>query len=116
MATAGTYNIVADQGATFSQQLLWKGSNGSPINLTGYTARMAVRTLPAANTVALSLTTENGRIALGGAAGTVTLSVAATDMAALEDGAYVYDLEMVTGVTVTRLVMGTFLVRPEVTR
>lgn len=116
MATAGTYNIVADQGATFSQQLLWKGSNGSPINLTGYTARMAIRTVPAANTVALTLTTENGRISLGGAAGTINLSIAATDTATLEDGIYVYDLEMVTGVTVTRLVMGTFLVRPEVTR
>lgn len=116
MATAGTYNIVADQGATFSQQLLWKGSNGSPVNLSGYTARMSVRTVPASNTVAISLTTENGRITLGGAAGTINLLVAASDMVTLTDGIYVYDLEMVTGSTVTRLVMGTFLVRPEVTR
>jgi hypothetical protein len=77
---------------------------------------MKVRNDPAADTVALSLTTENGRITVGGAAGTITLNVAATDMVNVDDGQYVYDLELVQGVTVTRLVMGTFLVRPEVTR
>jgi hypothetical protein len=116
MATAGTYNMIADQGATFSLVLTYKDSSGALVNLTGYTARMAVRTVPAADTVALSLTTENGRVTLGGAAGTITLNVAAADMVNVDDGQYVYDLELVQGVTVTRLVMGTFLVRPEVTR
>ena len=77
---------------------------------------MQVRADYASATTTLSLTTENSRITLGGAAGTITLSVTATDMAALSSGSFVYDLEMINGATVTRLVQGTFAVNAEVTR
>ena len=115
MATAaGTYNITADQGATFTRTITWTdGTN--PINLTGYTARMQVRATIDSTTVALELTTSNGRISLGGSAGTVTLTVPAATMTL--DGQYVYDLELISGSgVVTRLVQGTFTVRAEVTR
>lgn len=114
-ALAGQYRIIIDQGATYSQVITWKDSNG-PINVTGYTARMQVRPTIASSTTTLSLTTENGGIALGGAAGTITLAVSATATAALAEGKYVYDLELVTGADVYRVVMGTFTVRGEVTR
>lgn len=115
--TAGTYNIVADQGATFSRVLTWKNSAGTAINLTGYTAEMQIRPTVDASTASLTLSTTNGRIALGGAAGTITLTVQASDMAALAEGQYVHDLELTSsGGAVTRLVMGTFTVRGEVTR
>lgn len=115
-APAGTYNIVADQGATFSRTLTWKTDAGTLVNLSGYTARMQVRATVDAPTTVLSLTTENGGITLGGALGTIALSVSATSTAALTPGTFVYDLELVSGSTVTRLVQGTFTVRPEVTR
>lgn len=124
--SAGVYNIVADQGATFAQTLTWKDAEGAAINLTGYTARMQVRDKYSSAAAALSLTTENGRIALGGAAGTIDLLVAAADMAALEvpnvpgtppSKAFVYDLEMIAASgRVTKLLLGTFTVRREVTR
>lgn len=113
---AGTYNITAEQGATFSRVLTWRDENDALINLTGYTARMQVRADYASPTAALSLTTENGKITLGGALGTVTLLVSAADMAAVSGASFVYDLEMVNGSNVTRLVQGNFTVNAEVTR
>jgi hypothetical protein len=114
---AGIYNIIADQGATFTRQLTWNDSSGSAVDLTGYTARMQVRTsIDAAGAATLSLTTENGRIVLGGTAGTITLTAEATATQAVTAGAYVYDLELVSGSTVTRLVQGSFTLRGEVTR
>jgi hypothetical protein len=114
-APAGVYNITADQGATFVRQLTWKDSAGTPINLTSYTARMQLRDGIQAGSAVLELTTENNRIVLGGTAGTIDLSVSASSMT-LGAATYVYDLELVTGSVVTRLVQGTFLVRGEVTR
>lgn len=113
---AGTYNIVCDQGSTLSRVITWKNSSGTPINLTSYTARMQVRDGYSATSSLLSLTTENGGITLGGALGTITLVASATDTAALTPDQYVYDLEMITGSTVTRLVQGSFTVTPEVTK
>lgn len=116
MSIAGTYNIIADQGATFQRTITWKDSTGALVNLTAYTARMQVRSIVSSSTVALDLTTENGRITLGGAAGTITLNVPASAMDDVAGGSYAYDLELVSGATVTRLLMGSFTVRSEVTR
>jgi hypothetical protein len=113
---AGTHDIVCDQGSTFTRVFTWQDSTGVPINLSMYTGRMQVRaTIDNASTL-LSLTTENGGIALGGAAGTITVTATATQTAAVAAGCYVYDLEMVTGAVVTRLVQGQFTVDAEVTR
>ena len=114
MSTAGQWNFTADQGATLSKVITYKTSAGTPIDLTGYSARMMLRDRVSSSTVVLELTTGNGRISLGGVAGTVTLNVLATDMTF--SGTYVYDLELVSGSTVSRLVMGEIVVRPEVTR
>ena len=106
-----------DQGATFSRAITWQDSQAVPVNLTGYTARMQVRDEVDSASAALSLTTENSRISLGGTAGTITLLVSATDTAAVAAGEYVYDLELVSGSgTVTRLIQGCFTVDAEVTR
>jgi hypothetical protein len=113
---AGLYDIVAEQGATLDRVITWRNSAGALINLTSYTARMQVRSDYQSSTVVLNLTTENGGITLGGALGTITLTASATAMAAIASGTYVYDLEMVLGSVVTRLVQGSFAVNVEVTR
>jgi hypothetical protein len=79
---------------------------------------MHVRDNVTSNSTVLVLTTENSRISLGGATGTVTMTVAAADMANVASGQYVYDLELVAPVTnvVSKLIQGNFLVRAEVTR
>jgi hypothetical protein len=93
---ATTYDILIEQGATFSQIVTYKES-GVAVNLTGYTARMQVRSHAGIGRSFIELTTANGRIALGGSAGTITLTISATDTAALTAGRGVYDLELVSG-------------------
>lgn len=113
---AATYNIVCDQGATFSRIITWKNTSGTPIDLTGYTAKMQVRTTPAAASAVLTLSTAAGSIVLGGALGTITLTGQASAMN-MDGYNYVYDLELTSsGGAVTRLVMGNFTVRAEVTQ
>jgi len=116
---AGSYNIVCDQGATFGLSMTYKDANGTVINLTGYTARMQVRSKANASTTIVSLTSSPAAgITLGGAAGTIVISISATSTAALEPGDYVYDLELVntSSTAVTRLVQGRFRVSAEVTK
>ena len=113
---ATTYDLLIEQGATFSQLVTYKES-GVAVNLTGYTARMQVRSTLESATSVVELTTANGRIALGGAAGTITLTISATDTAALTAGRGVYDLELVSGSgIVTRLLQGVATISRNVTR
>lgn len=115
--SAGALDIILEQGATFTLAMVWTDPDDLPINLTGYTARMQVRQMPNVYEVIVELTTENGRIALGGSAGTIDLTIAAADTEALPGGEYVYDLELVSGGgIVTRLVEGACLIPAEVTR
>jgi hypothetical protein len=115
--TAGTYDITIEQGATYSQVFTWKNSAGTAINVTGYTARMQARESVDTASTFIALTTENGGIALGGAAGTITLAMTATATAALSVFSGFYDLELISGSgIVTRLLQGSLTVSPEVTR
>lgn len=110
------------QGATFSWSFTWKtapdeDSAKTPVNLTGCTARMQIRSKVESPEVLLSLTTENGGIALGGTAGTIELLIDADDTAAITWTSGVYDLEIVfPGGQVRRLMYGSVVVSPEVTR
>ncbi len=115
---AAQYDITIEQGATFLLDLLWKDSNGTPVDLTGYAARMQVRRkYDAPDPALLSFTDANGAITLGGAAGTIAIKGLATltDVVPAKQG--VYDLELVApNGDVTRLVAGIVIVTPEVTR
>jgi hypothetical protein len=86
---AETLDLYIEQGATFAYTITWRDSDDELVDLDGYTARMQLRsTEEAADPAALSLTTENSRIALGGAAGTIVLTVDADDTAAVTAGSY----------------------------
>lgn len=112
----GQYDITVYQGATFSQLLTWKDESGTPINLTNYTARMMARTSIDAAAPFLTLSSPSNGITLGGAAGTISLSISAAATALLESGG-VYDLELEdAGGNVTRLLQGNMLLNKEVTR
>ena len=114
---AATHDILIEQGATFQLNLVWKDSLGTPINLTGYTARMQVRHKYADTDPLLSFTTENGAITLGGALGTIAVTGLATLTDALTVKSGVYDLELVSpGSVVTRLIQGGVTITPQVTR
>lgn len=103
-----------DQGATFLLVLTWRNPDGTPINLTGYTAEMRVAPTKGA-TLVLHPTTANGQIALGGALGTVTITVPASITESLNPGQYAYELDLTSGGgIVTRLVEGPFIVDGQV--
>jgi hypothetical protein len=114
----GILDIVADQGATFHQTVVWKNSARKIINVTGYTARMHVRSEINSELIVISLTTENGRISVIGTEGRFDLTVSSLDMTALSAGKYVYDLEIIAPVSgiVDRLMQGNFVILGEVTR
>lgn len=115
MIKPGTHNVVCYQGATFDLNFTVKLA-GTAIDLTGYTARMQVRETADASTVLLSLATGGSGITLGGTAGSIATTAAASVTAGIEAGAYVYDMELVSGSVVTRILQGGFKVLAEVTR
>lgn len=112
------YNIIADQAATYQLNVTWNDSNNTPVNLTGYTAKMQVRLGINEPTAAAEVSEVDG-IVLGGAAGTIAITISATKMTALKaPQTYVYDLRLTAGSggQVTRLIDGTFTTVPAVTR
>jgi len=117
MSAVASHDLTIPAGATYSQTINYKtGSPAAFVNTTGYSARMQLRTSYSAASASLELTTSNGRISLTNA-GVITLSLTATETAALAAGRYVYDLEMVSsGGQVTRLLEGVVTVSPEVKR
>lgn len=119
-------DLCIEQGAGFEVNLLWreKAAPQTPIDLTGYSARMKIvfdQGEPSEVTV-LELTTGNGRITLGGTAGTIDLFVTATDTALLDPLEFentCYDLELVPGAPdaekVRRLIEGNVRLKTEKT-
>lgn len=87
----------------------------TPMDLTGYTARLAVKD-KIGGTVLLSLTTENNGIVIDNTKKTITLTVEAT---ATDDFTWtrgVYDLELISPAgVVTALITGRVSVTKEVT-
>lgn len=114
-------NLTITQGETLAKRFTWSIGTleaNTPVDLTGYTARMQVRSRADSVDVLFALTTENGGIVLGGTAGDITLAMSATATAALDFRKGVYDLEVVLpdGVTVRRLMQGSVHLSDEVTR
>jgi len=109
---AGTYNFTIEQGATFSRLLTLK-ENDSVMNLSGYSAASQMRLSHDTSTVAgtISATVTNA------SAGQITLSMTATATGNMEEGMYVYDIEITAGSgAVTRILQGKVTLTPQVTR
>lgn len=104
-------NILIDQGTTFSTVINLTDDAGDPIDLTGYTGTSQIRKHYT------SSNSQSFSVSLGGAAGTISLSLTATQTANLVAGRYVYDAEVVSSSNViSRIVEGIVTVTPEVTR
>lgn len=119
---AALYSTTINQGALFTRTFTYKTgattATATPVNLTGYNARMKIKA--ADGTVILSLTTTptaNGDvITLGGVAGTVTVTIKTATTTAFTFGTARYDLELVQPDSeVVRLVEGDFTLDGEVT-
>jgi hypothetical protein len=88
-------DLTIRQGETWSFVYTHKDGAGSVVDLTGYTARAAIKVdFAGATEVYLSTGSDaiGGSIALGGAAGTVTLSMTADQTTSLLDDLSYYAL------------------------
>ena len=109
--SAGTYNFILEQGATFNRILTVK-ENNSAMNLTNYTVASKMRSTHDSGTVVGTFTCTIS----DATAGEITMQMTNSTTAAIEEGIYVYDLEITNSAgTVTRLMEGNITVNPEVT-
>lgn len=131
------YNLSIWQGSTLGLTISVQHANSAPKDISGQSARMQIRSSYDTSTVTETLTTANGEITITDAAnGTLHIELSAERTAAipvdlgnlttvkLESGAtakiprqiYVYDLELIAGQTVTKILYGDVNVYGEVTR
>ena len=108
------YNLVCDQATTFNFQFQILNDQ-TPWSLGGYTGTMTVRPFVGASTTTVVATTENGGMTLDQSTGRVTVTFSATTTGAIAAGRYSYDLVLTSGVTVTRILEGKFIVTGAVT-
>ena len=115
--SAAKLMLKIEQGATFRQSFNW-AANGSPVNLTGYTARMQMRDPIGSPIIIHELTTENGGITFSDVlAGKIELFISDADTSAFKFDSCVYDLEMIApNSDVIRLLEGEITLSKEVTR
>ena len=115
---AVVYNTTIDQGADWFFTVTYADPSGTPIIITDYSAKMQMRVEPNSPTAVLTLTTDDGSITINGPAGELNLHATAAQTGAIDEGPYVYDLEITSPApeeTVTRLVQGQIIVSAEVT-
>ena len=111
--SAGTYNLVIDQGSDFALDLVIK-EGGTALNLLNYTGRAQLRTSVDASSASASFTVTKTN-ASGGA---LKMELGASTSSSLAAGQYVYDLEIYTSgdAIVKRILQGDVTITPEVTR
>jgi hypothetical protein len=125
---AAKYSFVIEQGATLEFQLDWTDDTGNPIDLTGMHARMQVRPAVESSEIFLNLSSSlsdscGTGLNLRGSSGTNPLSsgsigvyISAASSSLLTFGEAYYDLEVVSGCEVYRLLEGKVRLSKNVTR
>lgn len=90
----GALDITARQGKDWVIKITVKDSDGTPLDLTGYSAAWQARAMNgAASTAAISKTSMlGGGITIAGSV--ITVTVPATDTAGVPTGAYAHELEL----------------------
>ncbi|AGE60395.1 L-shaped tail fiber protein assembly [Pelagibacter phage HTVC008M] len=111
---AAITNLLIEQGANFSSTITLFNDDDTVFNLTDYTAAGQIRksysSSSASATFSIAFSADRS-------AGQITLSLTPTQTAALEEGRYVYDIEVTSSDSVvTRVIQGTVTVSPNVTR
>lgn len=104
---SGEYDIHVDAGATFQRTITWR-SGCTLVDLTNATARMQIGVAGGAPTIDLS---DGDGLTLGDG-GTIDITITEDQTATLVDG-MVYELEVVLGGAVYRLLRGRVNVTPE---
>jgi hypothetical protein len=126
MARAGKYSFIIEQGSTFNRQIQYTDSNGSPVDLTGYNARMQIRQTYDSNVTIINLSStsigaDGSGIVIDPSSGSISITISAASSSVLSfNGEAVFDLEIYSGSGasqyVKRLIEGKVKISREVTR
>tara|TARA_Y100001937_G_scaffold127100_1_gene198237 strand:- start:1293 stop:1634 length:342 start_codon:yes stop_codon:yes gene_type:complete len=111
---AAIANLRVEQGATFSSDVTVKDSDGNAFDLTGYSASGSLA--KGYSSSFYDRTSFTCTIATP-STGVITLDLTADQTNALEEGRYVYDVEILraSDSTITRVIEGIVTVSPSVT-
>ncbi|KKN51475.1 hypothetical protein LCGC14_0622160 [marine sediment metagenome] len=105
-----------EQGATFSKVVTYRDSAGDLVDLTSYTLRMTIRNKVGGTVIATSTGgTPTITLTNGGVAGTITITITGANTTTLNFVRAVYDLEIVLGAVITRLMRGIVELDKEIT-
>ena len=111
---ASVYDIIIEQGATYTITVLLKKPNKIPFNLTGYTGRSQIRkhyddsNVIISFSVAIPSPQKDGKIVM-------SLTDEQTASLPIINGVYDLEIESSTG-EVSRILQGKVTISPEVTR
>jgi len=124
---AGKYTFIIEQGATTDFEIKWTDSNGAPVDLTYYSARMHIRSnYGSGGTLyaSLSSTLDSDGTGLNRSgssgilplqSGSIGLYISAASSSNFTFNEAKYDLELVSGSYVHRLLEGKVKLSKEVT-
>lgn len=126
---AGNYSFIIEQGTTVNFEIQYTDSGSNPINLTGYSGKMQIKSNFADDnpttyaTLSSSLAPDGTGLNFSGSIGTkpptsgsIGIFISAASSSAFTFTKAKYDLEITSGSTVTRLLQGTITLSKEVTR
>ncbi len=126
---AGNYSFTIEQGTTVNFEIQYTDSESNPIDLTGYSGKMQIKSNFADDrpttyaTLSSSLASDGTGLSFSGSAGTnpptsgsIGIYISAASSSAFSFAKAKYDLEITSGSTVTRLLQGTITLSKEVTR
>jgi hypothetical protein len=110
---AGYITLKIEAGATFNVELELDNADGSNLNLTGYTGASKMRKSYYSDFNIYPLTVS---IVQPPTEGKIILSATASETSTFKPGRYVYDVEITSGSSVTRVIEGIIEVTPNATR
>ena len=126
---AGKYSFVIEQGSTVDFEIIYKDSSNNPVDLTGYSGKMMIRSNYAdqnPTTYAIlssSLAADGTGLDFSGSngstpptSGSIDIYISAVSSSNFTFNTARYDLEITSGSIVTRLLEGQISLSQEVTR
>lgn len=124
---AGRYSFLVEQGATKQFEIIYSDSTGTPVDLTGYTAKMQIRPYAGSDEVYVTLTNttqpDGTGLNLNGlsgnnpySSGSIGVTISATVTEDFTFGEASYDLELTSGAIVYRILEGKVKLSKEVTK
>jgi len=126
---AGRYSFIIEQGSTLNFEIQYKDSTNTPVDLTGYSGKMMIRS-GYANTnpttyaiLSSSLSIDGTGLNFSGsngvtppASGSIGIYISTASSSNFTFNTALYDLEITSGSVITRLLEGQVSLSKEVTR